>query len=200
MPKISRKIKAIVTESMRRIIIEKSEEIIVREGLESLTMEKLACEAEISTGSIYNYFQNKEAIIHGIMESGFLRLLQNVQQIAAVEGSAVEKLRQLAVFMFDDFSRIRRLHEVIMLHHPPIPREKIREGHRQLVEAVANIILEGINANIFIQVDVYLAASSFLGIVRELQFDPGEMFVDVSPEELANSVLSIYLSGITNRE
>ncbi len=199
MPKFSKKVREIVTENMRKIILEKSKEIIIQDGLESMTMEKLACEAEISIGSIYNYFRNKEEICIGIMENEFMRLLNNVQEIANMKLPPVERLYKLTVFMFENFSKARRLHEIIM-HHLPIPREKIKEGHRQLVNYISKIIQEGIDEKIFAPVEVYFAVSAFLGILRELQFDPGDMFKNISPKKQAKRVLEFYLSGIKYKE
>lgn len=196
MPKLSKKMKEIVTENMRRSILEISEEIIIREGLDSLTMEKLAREAEVSAGSIYNYFKNKEEIVDSIMENSFQRLLLTLAEIAGKTLSATDKLLATATFMFEDFIRVRSLHESIMHRHPPITREKMRQGHRHLVGLIAGIIKQGMDEGDFAEQDVNIAASAFLGISRELQLDPGEIFTDIPPQTMAETAVSIYMSGI----
>ena len=196
MPKLSKKMKDMVTENMRRTILEISEEIIIRDGLDSLTMEKLAREAEVSAGSIYNYFKNKDEIVDAIMENTFQRLLQALAEIAEKSLSATDKLLATATFMFEDFTRVRRLFESTMHRHPPITREKMRQGHRHLIGIIGGIIRQGIDEGDFPEQDINIASSAFLGISRELQLDPGEIFTDISPQTMAETTIRIYISGI----
>ncbi|MDD5698872.1 MAG: TetR/AcrR family transcriptional regulator [Victivallaceae bacterium] len=196
MAKLSEKMKALVSENMRHVILETSERIIIRDGLDNLTMKQLAEEAEISAGSIYNYFQNKEEIVSGIMDRAFERLLDSLEAIAGRPLPAADKLRAMAVFMFGDFPQVRKLHEALMHRLPPPDRKNLRNRHRRLLDILTGTIRQGIEAGEFSVCEPVLAASAFLGIIRELQFDPGEMFSGLEPELLAEKAAGIYLSGI----
>lgn len=50
-------------ENIREIIIEGTISIVAKEGLESFTTKKLAKEASIAEGSIYNYFKGKDHLL-----------------------------------------------------------------------------------------------------------------------------------------
>lgn len=196
MTRLTKKMKVILIANMRQSILEVSEKIIIRDGLDGLTMKQLALEAEMSAGSIYNYFQNKEEIISGIMENTFQRLLETLTIIGGQSLDAREKLRNMAVFMFADFPHVRKLHEALMHRHPPLSHDKMRNGHRLLIGILTKTIRQGIVEKKFVDQDPVLAASVFLGIIRELQFDPGKFFVDFSPESLADKFIDVYLFGI----
>ena len=59
MPKLTKKVKDLLTENMRLEIASACERIILTDGLEALTVEKIAKEASVAAGSIYNYFKNQ---------------------------------------------------------------------------------------------------------------------------------------------
>ncbi len=201
MARLSQKMKEMVTENMRRTIFETSEKIILRDGIDGLTMEHLAHEAEISAGSVYNYFENKEEIIDGVMKNMFHRLLENLETISGANVPTHEKLHGIAKFMFDDFSQKRRLFDVLMdrRHFHKHSKKKRAEGHMKLLNIISGTIKNGIDSGELHAVEPELAASVFLGMVRELQIDHAGIFKKCNSQELADKVMLIYLSGIENK-
>ncbi len=196
MPKLTAKIKELVTANMRQSIIAASREIITQDGIEGLTMEKLAHEAGISTGSIYNYFANKEAIVGGIMKDAFMNMLDAVAKIASGDGSAPEKLICIASFMLEDFQQVKHLHEILMQTRRKIKKEKFARNHGKLLEVISNTIKNGVKDGSFRDVEPVLAASAFLGMIREIQFDPGMRFADEPVDRLASNITDIFIRGI----
>ena len=196
MPKLSLKMKELVAENMRSAIIEACRKIILRDGFESLTMEKLAQEAEVSTGSIYNYFENKEAVVGGIMESAFQNMLATVKKTAAAKRPPEDRILAIVKFMLDDFHDMRCLHEAIMHVRPRPSRNEFSQKHRMLVENIGQVISDGMESGCFKNSVPLLAASALLGMIREFQIDPGMIFKDVPSEELARNITDIFLSGI----
>ncbi|MGI6216909.1 MAG: TetR/AcrR family transcriptional regulator [Coriobacteriales bacterium] len=57
-----------VSENRRRSIIHVARKHILNEGFSKVSMKKIAEEANISRGSIYYYFENKNALIRAVME------------------------------------------------------------------------------------------------------------------------------------
>ena len=49
-----------------QLILDTAQQILQKEGLQSLTMDKVAAEIEYSKGTVYNHFCSKEEIISGI--------------------------------------------------------------------------------------------------------------------------------------
>jgi len=198
MPRLSKKMKDMVTENMRSCILETSEKIILRDGLDALRMENIAKEADISAGSIYNYFKNKEEIIENIMigiSEGLIKVLNDIYESPI---PVIEKLRQSACFMFEDSPRVRQLREALRDSSKSL-HEKMRKGHRKLVDMFSKSIVQGINEGVFADSDPLLATSVLLGIIHELRVDPSRLFVDLSSQELADKSMEIYLTGMIPR-
>jgi AcrR family transcriptional regulator len=65
-------------------IIEAAERLVVREGVAALSMRRLAEEATVPVGSVYQFFTDREAVIAVIVArhgSGQRRMLEDVQQL-----------------------------------------------------------------------------------------------------------------------
>ena len=197
MPRLSKRVKALVTENMRSIILETSEKIIIRDGLDKLSIKQLAEEAGISTGSIYSYFKNKEEIISGIMRTTFQNLLGNLKKISNMDSSASEKLYKMAFFMFEAFPRVRRLHEALRHRQYPAHNNGMKHpGHKKLMDILTGTIKQGIKDGDFTDCDPEFSALAFWGIILEIQMNPGRLFSDTKPEVLADKVMKTLLRGI----
>ena len=53
-------------EFKRSIMLEAAEELILEKGLDQLNMDEVAERAEVSKGSLYQYFNNKNDLVLGI--------------------------------------------------------------------------------------------------------------------------------------
>lgn len=193
MPKLSKKVKDILTENMRREISGACERILLRDGLESLTVEKIAKEASVAAGSIYNYFKNKDEIIKAVMENCFLELLEKIREISGKDIPADRKLHEVALFMYEDFPRVRRLHELTMHKHKMPDKKEIRGGHLQLLDLLGGIFMEGAAQGIMTVVDARFSASAFLGVIREIQFDPADEFVSLPPLSKSEMTVALFV-------
>ena len=50
-------------EQNKKLIIEATEKLIAEKGITKLTMEEVAQDAELATGTLYLYFNNKESCL-----------------------------------------------------------------------------------------------------------------------------------------
>ncbi len=83
-------------EQRREQIVDAARAILLKHGLAAVTMNKIARAAELSVGTLYLYFQNKEDLFATLQEEG-LDLLHEL--IVAADGSGktpAERLRLIA--------------------------------------------------------------------------------------------------------
>ena len=69
-----------LAEQHRREIVDAAERLVKRNGLHQLKLRDIAKESGKSLGNLYNYFQNKEAIIEALVEREKSRFLMVVSQ------------------------------------------------------------------------------------------------------------------------
>lgn len=69
-------------------------EIITKQGLEGLSMRKLASNLHMSSANIYNYFYNKDEIYLHILIAGFDLLYNNLSEAIAEYENPIEQMEQ----------------------------------------------------------------------------------------------------------
>jgi AcrR family transcriptional regulator len=73
-------------EARRQAILDAAERVMGQEGLGATTMEDVAAEAELSKGTLYLYFENRDALCAALAERTIHSLLPSIQE--AVSGAA----------------------------------------------------------------------------------------------------------------
>ena len=73
-----RQIRAVET---RKRIVAAAKKLISENGFENVSIEDIAKEAEVSTGSFYTYFKKKEDVVEELNQSNFYRLAEITNEI-----------------------------------------------------------------------------------------------------------------------
>jgi AcrR family transcriptional regulator len=81
-------------EELRERILATAREMFASEGVEAVTMRKIADRIEYSATAIYQYFPDKDALLREICERDFSALAEASLRVAR-EPDAVERLRKL---------------------------------------------------------------------------------------------------------
>jgi len=91
-----------MSERRTRQLAERREKIVTsalrlfrEESYEAITMQDIADASEISKGSLYLQFENKEALILALLERTFDKLEEIVVREAATKGNARERLKRV---------------------------------------------------------------------------------------------------------
>ncbi|WP_410511072.1 TetR/AcrR family transcriptional regulator [Paenibacillus sp. BR2-3] len=66
-------------EEMRTLILESASRIIAEEGIEKLSIRKIANIIEYSPGIIYHYFQGKEDIVEHVLQKGYQQMVSGIR-------------------------------------------------------------------------------------------------------------------------
>ena len=86
--------KIIDHDTRRRELVEASWNVIAEEGLEGLTMRKIATAANCTTGRITHYFANREALVLASLQSAYDASAVRLNAVIAADFEPVEKLRR----------------------------------------------------------------------------------------------------------
>ncbi len=78
----------------KRVIISGALDIIMKHGLEGLSMRKLGTKVHMSSANIYNYFYNKDEIYLHILITGFDLLFKNLTEAIADYSDPVDRIEQ----------------------------------------------------------------------------------------------------------
>ena len=160
-------------EFRRQEIIRAARKIFSNKGFNAATMEEIALEAELSPGTLYLYFKNKEEL-HTFLSIEILKLLADkiqkvVKQDISVEDK-IEKFRDVFIEVYDYDSNI-----LINLFH-------LQSGET----------LKNLSEDVLKQIKIYssLAHGAIIDVVKQ-GIDQG-IFIDEHPVAIADILWASY--------
>src|SRR5690606_24477611 len=77
---------------LRAATMDATRTLLVREGYDSLSMRKIASAIGCSVSSIYLYFDNKDELVHALIDEGFQRWYEIVRESASGPGTPLQRL------------------------------------------------------------------------------------------------------------
>ena len=181
-------------------------EIIAENGIEGLTMNRLAEQAGIAKGTIYLYFKDKKELIQSAMDHSLSPLKDGVIQILDSNKDPEVVLKEYTLFVVDFFkknlSRFRvmqyRLNQQDKVN--PHFNTKGKEHFQLSIQKVAEVIDRGISENKFRRINsrtfAHMYIMSNISIVkRYLCMDEGKA-LDIDAD--AELLIDVFLNGIKN--
>ncbi|MDY7026825.1 MAG: TetR/AcrR family transcriptional regulator [Spirochaetota bacterium] len=84
-------------EALRRLILDTASQIMINEGIENLTIRRLARSIEYSPRTIYLYYRDKKSLLEAIVEEGFAHTLHMRSQEAPARYSSLRELMEVRI-------------------------------------------------------------------------------------------------------
>lgn len=115
-------------QEIRQSILSAARQIAVEEGWQAVTTRKVAEHIEYSQPTIYEYFENKEAILLALLHYGFERLLAVMQAVAVTDDPEARLLTMTEAywdFAFTSPELYQVMHSLggVTFGHPDTPVE-----------------------------------------------------------------------------
>ncbi|HKR62869.1 MAG TPA: TetR/AcrR family transcriptional regulator [Thermoanaerobaculia bacterium] len=138
-------------EEIRTLILDAARELFASEGVESVTMRRIAERIEYSPTAIYFHFRDKEALLAELCDADFRVMSQQFTAIATIE-DPIERLRATG-HAYVEFGLNNPSHYRVMFMTPKMPaataEAKLRKGNPEedayefLKLTIAQAIREG---------------------------------------------------------
>lgn len=137
--------------SLREKILNTSRHLLFTQGYSSLSMRKIAKEIGVSATSIYLYFENKDHLVHTLIEESVEELSVAIEQSAAQKVTTVDKfeaiVRGYVDFAMSNPEKYQVIYMVLSSEMSRYPKEKFRKarrGYGLLESVIKNGIEEGL--------------------------------------------------------
>ena len=187
----------------QELILQAAEQVFTEKGYYDISLDEIARRVGIGTATIYSHFSSKEDLmVAAIFERAFQKVTQHVQEIAAIQQNALEKLPQLFQFLISDDFFLRRAQLFYSLGSSPEAQKAlnahqgtIAENARVFSDTLAAVIEQGKISGEFRQdIATSTMLKAFISIIRAQSVKDrlAGNYEDGSPAEL----LQVYLSGI----
>jgi TetR/AcrR family fatty acid metabolism transcriptional regulator len=158
---------------MRRLIVDAATQILLDEGIDQVSIRRIAERIEYSPGTIYLYFTSKEHLLVSLFEDRVERLLAYIQGELPKRPSAKERLQGVLEMQLG-----------------------LLEGERELAEVLTVILRQSTKLMKEYAVPRFLAYLDAIAKIVEAGQASGEFRPDVSPHLVARAVFGA-LDGIT---
>ena len=93
-------------ENQKEKILEHAEELFMRLGIRSVTMDDVARELAISKKTLYQHFENKDGLVEEVTRSHMDREKHEFENIPEKSSNAIEEMYHIASCMRDNFTKI----------------------------------------------------------------------------------------------
>lgn len=100
-------------EKVRTAILSTAWQMVKEEGWQSLSIRKIADSIEYSVPVIYDYFENKEAILFEFGKEGFKKLSQKIEAAKEETDDPAEQLKIIAHAYWDFASRNKEYYQLM---------------------------------------------------------------------------------------
>ena len=140
-------------------LVEATARILVREGFDKASTNRIAAKAGVSVGSLYQYFPSKEALVAAVMERHNKELMQFVRGKLAAVGSLPLKraVRELVAAAIEAHRIDPKLHRVLAEQIPRTGKLEHIETFNRENYALFRAYLEA-HSDEFRAIDLALAA------------------------------------------
>lgn len=131
---------------LRRAIMDETRKSLLESGFAGLSMRKIAQAVGCTATSIYLYFENKDALVHALIEEGMELLYAQLQESIRDVDCPQERTRRMCKSYLDFGLQNPEYYEIMFTLHPPMenrfPAEKYRRARRNL-----DLFAEGLAAS-----------------------------------------------------
>lgn len=182
------------------LILDAAQRLIVQNGYAGLSMRDLSRDSGLAKGTIYYYFQDKEAIYLSVVERDLISMRAEIHQAAQTPGSCIERLQAIvrAYFHIAQTNRslfISRMREISGMEEPM--RALLRTHRAALMRPIVELIEEGQAAGLFRAINAEMAIISLFGMMNS--FVTHRFLIEQSDitEDVVEHTIELFLHGLT---
>jgi AcrR family transcriptional regulator len=185
----------------RQSIQEAVIQLMCREGLASVTMERVAQEVGIAKGTVYLHYRDKQALLDAVKDSAVTPLMERLDQLFDSDLDPLRKLEAYSLRYLGYFDERRDLFR-ILVYEREVTRasgQRFRgDRRRHLVARTARVIREGIESGVFRDIDAGKAAAMF--VEANFAIMNQRLLGGSTPvEDDARLISDIFLRGLVKR-
>ncbi|MGB9699586.1 MAG: TetR/AcrR family transcriptional regulator [Thermodesulfobacteriota bacterium] len=187
-------------ENKKQLILRVATEIFAQKGFNEATIAEIARQANISEGSIYDYFKNKEDLLFSIPEERMENFLSGLQEhLQGVKG-ALSKLRKLIWYHLNFYEKNKDYVLILLQNIHLNPRFYSTRAYyliREFSKIVAQIIEEGKQEGVLKEnIDSLLLRDAILGAIEHITIRGSILGRFPELTKAAEPLYEIFVAGI----
>ncbi len=173
-------------------------------GFHNVSMQEIAVEAEFATGTIYNFFESKEALYREIMDEvaeNVLSLVVPILDSDADEKAKITGFIRASIHIFRENSAAIRL--FLRANQGPLAHigtahfsEKAIEVHEALQARLRQVVISGMRKGLFRPLNPDVVAIALDATLRTIVFSAAEDAEESALEQRVANIEELFFRGI----
>ena len=203
MPRPAKSRKAAWEDMMKQSIFQATVTVMKEHGPAGIRMDRVARAAEMATGTLYNYFKDKEALLLHVIETVFEPIHENLLSIRDSHMSPKDKLEEYFRLTFNDFDEQREVITILIRAKDFwAARDKSSSSPEMncrlaIMGIISEILEEGIACGLFRRCSTVHAATMIMGmVISTMEAKIIGLFPEGSVEEDVERCMDMVMSGI----
>ena len=187
----------------RQGILDAAIGLLMSDGIQGLTMERVAAEAGVAKGTLYVYFKNKDEILDAAVEASIEPLVGALSDLMDGNDSPDRKLASFSLSHLRFFDEHRDVIRVLFYDRERTHSEKNHytdERYRNSVRQVAAVLDEGVRQKLFVALDSKKIAAMFIEANMGMVMERIHNDISGDVERDAQQVTNLFLNGLTRRD
>lgn len=184
-------------------------DLFVEKGFSATRLDDVAARAGVSKGTLYLYFDSKEALFKAVVEEGIVPILESAEhELAEYQGDSVDLLHRLLFGWWELFggTRLSGVSKLILSESNNFPEIAHYYHERVIVRGRAllrGVLQRGVDrgefelSNLEASIDVVLAPLLMLAIWRSV---PNFCGCEAEPASYLQSHYELLVSGLCSRK
>jgi TetR/AcrR family transcriptional regulator len=130
-------------ELKRRAILDRSAKLFAERGYARTSMAEIAAACGSSKALLYHYYENKEQLLHDLLEGHLVKLQEAMEKADAPQSPPVERLRALITALLAAYEGADALHKVQINELTSLPAARqleLKSYERRLVDLFASVL------------------------------------------------------------
>ena len=202
MPRLTAIRKQALDEMMKEALFDATVAVLSEHGVDGLTMDRVAAEAGVAKGSLYRYFRSKRDLLEFVYAKMVDPIFQDLEELAAKEQPAVEKLAEQLRAMLEHVARHAQVHK--LLFEDDATHGLLRSSEQRTIEAasqrLAGVFKQGIAEGVFRSADPLMLANMYLGLCKGVLQTQPELERSAQREDVHRLIIGTFLNGIATEK
>ncbi len=185
---------------MKEALFEATIGVLCEQGVDGLTMDRVAAGAGVAKGSLYRYFNSKRDLLEFVHAKLVDPIFQRMEEIAASAQPALEKLSSQLHALLEHVARHAQVHR--LLFEDDAAHGLLQSSERRTAEAasrqLAELFRQGIAEGAFRPGDASMYARMYLGLCRGVLESRPDLESPDQRECVHRLILGTFLNGIAS--
>jgi AcrR family transcriptional regulator len=189
--------KRLVKEDIKKDILDAALKILVNEGVQSVTIRKIADAIEYTPPIVYEYFESKDAIFKELMLSGFRTIYQRFGESCAGEQDPQKLLIKLSLIHWDFAVENKELYRLMFILDRPLVCEETIKGMSLMKEFFMKISGKNKDEVMLLIFNWTCLLNGTISTISNFEIQPEAIKFGIDPREIFINFIDRFISSIS---